>query len=251
MPLSKRKIRSNLQNYLNSLPSTTMTSLEKRYVRLRGNQLIELFYNVRLGGFFTGVSRTNFQREFGRVIQVQTAIGGLFNKFNHSIPPLGLPQQAYDIFITNPYMGTSYKVTADEIITTLFISYTASCELIMRLLKQVIDFPGLYRSIPHVPRYISQPRGNYVSLSALSLFELGYNTNAFLNINRELRNKISHFDFSYFKGKSYFGIKFKYFDYTTRTIKEKRYNLSKIIKKNRQISLLFHAVSITISPSFF
>ncbi|MHA2430391.1 MAG: hypothetical protein ACXACC_05075 [Promethearchaeota archaeon] len=251
MPLSKKKIKSNLQNYLNYLPTTIMLPTEKRYTRLRGNQLIELFYAIRTGGLFTGINRTTFQREFGRVSQVQSAIGGLFNKFNKSIPPPGLPQQAYDIFITNPYMRTSYKVTAEEITTTLFNSYNASCELIVRLLKQVINFPDLYRMIANVPRYIKRPSGNKITLSALSLFDLRYNTNAFLEIDRELRNKISHFDFSFFKSNIYFGIKFKYFDYITRAIREKRYNLPKIIKKNRQISLLFHAVSITISPSFF
>jgi len=246
MPFSKRIIRNRLQNHINNrIPTNFMTDTEKQRMRLRGNQLIELLYDVRNTNLFTGINIKEYQKEFRRITQVQNAVGGLYNKLINCVSVGG------KVFIFGLPNLNTFELTGNEIAMTLFWSYTAQCELVIRLLKQVIDFPLLYKSILNANKLrIKKPSRNTVMLNHLLLLEARFNTNAFIDIDRELRNKISHYVFNYFKGTTYFGIKFKYFD-DIGNLREKRYNLSKIMIKNRQISILFHALALTISPSFF
>jgi len=77
-----------------------------------------------------------------------------------------------------------------------------------------------------------------------------YGTKAFIDVDIDLRNKISHYNFNYFQHTNSSGIKFIYYD-NQGILRTKKYNLQKIMLGGKKNSILLAALALTISPSFF
>lgn len=246
MPLPKSVIKSRLNTFITSNRVFYLTPVEQRRAILRGNQLVDLFYEIREDGFFTGISDSNFNKEFKQFSDVQRAVGLLHNKF------INVVQKNGRVYLIGIPKVKGFEISGNEMIMTLFWSYASTGELILRLLKKVIDFYQIDRLIsPGKVRVGVLKLVDRLTLNkALSVLELRYNTKAFIDVDVPLRNKISYYDFSFFKGKQQFGIKFYYYDWQEYK-KLKRYTLQKIMKLGKQSNILLTSLSLTIAPSFF
>ena len=243
MPLAKSAIKRGARSCIIQNQLFNLTTVEQRRAILKSNQLIDLFYEIRNDGFFTGISYSDYQKEFVDFSRVQSAIGLLHNYFINVVQPGG------NVFLLGTPNRRSFQLNGDQIAMILFWSYTSTAEFLLCLLKKVIDFHAIDQLMfPH--NNVPKTSDKLTLRTTLTTLEMRYATKAFVDVNIDLRNKISHYDFSYFQHRNSSGIKCVYYD-NQGFIGTKRYSLQKIMYGGKNMSILLAAASLTISPSFF
>jgi len=243
MPVAKYIISRRLRNTISNNQIFNLTATEQSKAILRGNQLIRLLYEIRKDDFFKGISYVDYQNEFNKFTKIQNAVSLLHNKFINVVQPNGT------VHLVGLPNAIAYNISGDEIAMILLWSYAASTEFILRLLKKVIDFDLINQSI--YPSVYGRNKGDKITLgNALEVIKRRYKTNAFIDIDIDLRNKISHYDFDFYNYKNYAGIEFCYYD-SHHNRKIKRYDPYKIMKVGKDVSILMGVLGLTITPSFF
>jgi hypothetical protein len=243
MPLPKYIIKNNLRNFISQNSVFPLTPVEQKKAILRGNQLINLFYEIRKDGFITDIEYSEYQKEFAKFSQVQMAVGILHNHFINVVQPNG------SVYLVGAPNIRRFQITGDQIAMVLFWSYSATGELILRLLKKVIDFYEIDRSI-YPKNSVPKTPDKLTLRKAINTLEKRYKTNAFIDLDIDLRNILSHYNFNFFNYQNSAGIEFQYYD-NHGAIRKKRYSLQKIMLVAKKNNILLTALSLTITPSFF
>lgn len=243
MKFTKRKIKTSLRRYFNGNLRYNLTETEKKKAITRGNQIVDLFFNIKRDGFFTGIKKSHLKRELKTLHQLQLSISGLNNML------LEVARDNKRIFLCGESTVRKFDVSGDNVVMVLLLTYAASCELVLKLLKNVIDFERVNNTLPrHKRKNIDNKK---LTLSALSVLETKYNTKAFKDIDKMLRNKIDHLDFEYTTGKKFAGIKYHYYDPSSRKMRIKRYSLLKVMKEGRKVNILLISTLSVMDTSFF
>lgn len=132
---------------------------------------------------------------------------------------------------------------------TILWSYVTDGELIGRYFKRFIDFTAVNNTLNSSDRVGGPTTKEKITFnSIIRILVNKYNTYLFKDVDIDLRNSISHYNFHFLKSNRYGGIWFNYRPLNSTLTKMKRFSLPKLMLISKKTNLLLNAISITSYP---
>jgi len=238
-------LRYYIRQNMNIPPGSIEYNLVWGYIK----KMINLFKKMKRDNAILPITLKEYELEFDKLKTIHLPSSIIYHNFISLGSNSGLNFPAYNNSLTviNPSNGEFAEFTKRHIILLQCWLYTTNCELILRLFKKFIDFRLINRLPPHSSR-IQMPYFNNTLLQpdkitlgrALHVLKRRYNTYLFKDIDIDLRNKISHYDFKFLGGGKEDGIYFH--PDSTNLRKKKIYYIKRLSILNKKISLLYAAI---------
>lgn len=246
--ISSNTIRVAVVRYIGR--STILSAHDLNLVNYCVINTIKLFKKMHNDGAILYPTLNDYKTEFEKLTDIHESASVIYTNFLDLGGHTGHRLTGYNtpVIVINPSNGENAEFQKRHVILIECLLYTTNCELILRWVKKFINFQLINGMLAHPSRQTmnSYARSNTLSPNqitlrpALNVLKRRYNTYLFQDIDCDLRNKISHYDFKFLNGPAKDGI---YFNNNPANLREKKiYSDERLSKLNRKISLLYAAL---------
>jgi len=169
-----------------------LSQKEQRYIRDKGNKIIDLLLELENKNFLKDLSRSEAQeiqnKKLKNVILNHDHIKRLNQTFIKLVENIKQGSPKTEVKLKDK-CGNEYKITMNQIVTFLAWTYCSLCEVMLQFLSSIIDFNKMN---------VRQPTGLGKLIYTLKYKQI--NVAFFEDIDTKVRNSFFHLDFR-FSGK--------------------------------------------------
>lgn len=195
MPINKNKIIKEFDSYFSKRGKEFNLGPKEIPVAIRyAKKFLDAIEKIQNGGYLKdGISEQKLAKLLDRTGKLHEAVGLLHNTLiNYVRNTKGLPDSSR---VLRDEKGNSYQFGVSEIEIVLLVLYVSHCELAGNILKNIFDLRKINRSLPK-PKRENNLEDDKITLNPMvSILKEYIGYDIFPELDLDLRNKVSHWDF--------------------------------------------------------